>query len=77
MTHQVSTDALGLPLPVLLPFLKDLRKWTGVCRENLMGSPLKNNFFISDISDITVHALYLSDIALCDVPDLAAVCVCV
>jgi len=41
-----------------------------------MRSPLENNFFISDISDITVHVLYLSDIALCDVSDLA-VCVCV
>ena len=43
-----------------------------------MGSPLKNNFFISelDTSDIAVHELYLSDIALCDVP-LLAFCVCV
>jgi len=41
-----------------------------------MRRPLRNNFFISDISDITVHVLCLSDIALCDVSDLA-VCVCV
>jgi len=31
---------------------------------------------MSDISDITIHVLYLSDIALCDVSDLA-VFVCV